>query len=155
MKNTLKFTLLTLIVSLLFSFKTKFVGYKMECISLNSDKYIEVNIWNDKYKLKYIEKQAHKESLHGLLYAGINSGKNNCGTQPPLLKNETDKLNFKKIEKKFFSKKGDWNRFVKSSSVNNEITLSTNKVYQVQISKLELVKYLIEKKIIKSLNNGF
>ncbi len=155
MKNTLKFISLLFLVLVIFSFKTKFVGYQTECVSLNSDNYIELKIWNDNYKLKYLEKQAQKESLHGLLYAGINSGKNNCGTQPPLLKNEKDKVTFKKIEKKFFSKKGDWNRFVKSSSADNEITQSTNKVFQVQISKLELVKYLIEKKIIKSLNNGF
>jgi hypothetical protein len=155
MKNKLTFITLVVFALLLTSFKTKFYGYQIECVTLNSDNYIELKIWNENYKLKYKESQAQKEAIHSILYAGITSGANNCGTQPPILKNENDKQNFKKIEKKFFSKNGVWARFVKSSKLNNEASISLNKIYQIQVSKLELTKYLIEQKIIKSLNNGF
>ena len=107
---------------------------------------------------KYNSEQARKDAIHAILFSGI-SGGNGCTTQPPIL-NKTEELeNFKTIEKSFFSKKGTWSMFTRSST--SESTLPANlgiknwKVYQVSISKNELRKYLEEQKIIKSLTNGF
>ena len=63
------------------------------------------------------------------------------------------KKTFKKIERKFFSKKGSWKLFIKSSNFINDKTPANH--YIVSISKLQLMNFLIEKKVIKSLNNGF
>jgi hypothetical protein len=66
---------------------------------------------------------------------------------------------FKKIEKGFFSSKGKWSTFTRSSAI--ETTLPVNisdkkwKVYQVSVSKDAIRKYLEENLIIKSLNTGF
>ena len=50
------------------------------------------------------------------LYSGISNG-NGCITQNPILSNLEQRNNFKKIENKFFRKKGEWNRFIKSSNI--------------------------------------
>jgi hypothetical protein len=65
---------------------------------------------------------------------------------------------FKAIQKKFFSKNGDWKMFISNSE---EFTLNINqsdkepKKYKVLVLKSELRKYLENKNVIKPLNNGF
>jgi hypothetical protein len=99
-----------------------------------------------------------KDAIHAITYSGV-SGGTGCTTQPPILNKSEEQESFKAIEKSFFSKKGKWSMFTKSSAT--ETTLPTNigrknwKVYQVTISKNELRKYLEDQKIIKSLTNGF
>ena len=63
------------------------------------------------------------------------------------------------IEKSFFSIKGKWTMFTKSSEIETSLPenlgIKNWKVYQVSVSKNALRKYLEEEKIIKSLNYGF
>jgi hypothetical protein len=66
------------------------------------------------------------------------------------LKQSADLENFKKIESNFFSKNGVWKTFVRNAS-NEQNTIG----FEVMIGKDQLRKYLEEKQIIKSLNNGF
>jgi len=114
--------------------------------------------WLCLHKNKYKPEQARRDAIHAILYSGI-SGGSSCTTQPPILKKSEEQKSFKVIEKSFFSKKGKWSMFTRSSAT--ETTLPANiaiknwKVYQVAISKNELRKFLEDQKIIKSLTNGF
>lgn len=133
-------------------------NYQTECISLENDGYITIKIWDTKKVSKYKPIQARKDAIHSILYSGI-SQVNSCSTQPPILNITEEQENFQSLQKSFFTKKGPWSRFTRSSVT--ETTLPTFlgnknwKVYQVSISKNELRKYLEDQKIIKSLNNGF
>lgn len=132
--------------------------YQTECVSLESSGYITINIWNPQKGAKYKVEQARKEGIYSILYAGV-SGDKGCATQPPILKKQEDLDNFKKMEKTFFSKKGNWSTFTRSSSKINatpeKIGDKNWKVYQITISKNELRKYLEDQQIIRPLLNAF
>ena len=152
------FWIITLSSLVLMSFRYNNPTYQTECVTLETDGYVTIKIWNTKKGAKYKPEQARKDAVHAILFSGI-SGGNGCTTQPPILNKTEENENFKSIEKSFFVKKGKWAMFTRSSA--SESTLPANlgiknwKVYQVSISKNELRKYLEEQKIIKSLNNGF
>ena len=142
----------------LFSFASNRKSYQTECISMEMDGYITLKIWDSKKGVKYTSEQSRKDAIHAILYSGI-AGSKGCTTLSPLLSRMGAQENFKNIEKSFFSKKGKWTMFTRSSEI--ETTLPENlgiknwKVYQVSVSKNELRKHLEEQKIIKALNNGF
>ena len=140
------------------SSQAKWSYYQTECVSLNTDAYVVIRIWNTKKGLKYKMENARKEAIHSILYAGI-AGGNGCSTQPALLNTPEDRTNFKTIEKRFFSKKGEWARFTRDATENSfgtkNVVSATCKIYQVSIGRKDLRKYLEEKKIIKPLNSGF
>jgi hypothetical protein len=123
-----------------------FKNYHGECIGLEYDGYVKIIMTNS--NKKYSLNQAEKEAVHLLLYSGFVGGKN-CQTQPPILRNEEQIKKFKVIESDFFSDNGNWRRFVKSNSFKNT---SQNIVF---VSRDQLINYLQEKLIIKSLNSGF
>jgi len=152
------FWVLALCGLMLFSCKYNKRTYQTECVTLETDGYFTIKIWNTKKGSNYKPEQARKDAVHSILFSGV-SGGNDCSTQLPILNKSEEQENFKSIEKSFFAKKGKWAMFTRSSAT--ESTLPTNlgiknwKVYQVSISKNELRKYLEEQKIIKSLTNGF
>lgn len=86
-----------------------------------------------------------KEAIRLLLSEGIES--KSCGNQGPLLKSSESVKAFEGIEKEFFSKKGDFQKFVTIRSSSTEII--------VEVKTKNLSEYLIEKGIIKNLSNGF
>ena len=143
---------------MLLSFTAKNRNYQTECVSLETDGYVAIKIWDTRKGAKYKPEQARKDAIHAVLYSGI-SGSNGCSTQPPVLNNTDNKEQFRNIEKSFFAKKGKWSMFTRSSAILMTMPGSIGqkkwKVYQVSISKNQLRKYLEEQKIIKSLNNGF
>jgi hypothetical protein len=143
---------------MLLSFTSNNRNYQTECVTIETDGYVIIKIWDTKKGAKYNSEQARKDAIHAILFSGI-SGGNDCTTQTPILNKTEEQENFKTIENSFFAKKGKWSMFTRSSAT--ETTLPANlgvknwKVYQVSISKNELRKYLEEQKIIKSLTNGF
>ena len=144
-------------IFILLSFKSNVKNYETECAS-SEDGQVNIKIWDAKKGAKYQPEQARQDAIHAILFSGIAGGAN-CSTQPPMLNSSDAQEKFERIEKGFFSRKGKWSMFTRSSTT--ETTLPVNlgiknwKVYQVAISKNELRKYLEEKKIIKPLNNGF
>jgi hypothetical protein len=133
-------------------------SFQIECVTIETDGYVTIKIWDTKKGAKYKPEQARKDAIYAILFSGISAG-NGCSTQPPIL-NKTEELeNFKTIEKSFFAKKGKWSMFTRSSETASTLpaNLGENnwKVYQVSISKNELRKYLENQKIIKSLTNAF
>lgn len=156
-KNLKSFTLLLLSI-LLFSFTTNRKTLQTECVSLEKQGYVTFKIWNPVKGKNYTSKQAQKDAIIAILFAGI-SGNNGCISQPPILNNSTSQDKFKTIEKKFFSAKGKWTNFTRSSAIEttmpNAIGEKSWKVYQITVSRDELQKYLQEKQIINSLNTAF
>ena len=143
---------------LLFSFTSNNINYQTECVSIDSDGYMSIKIWDTKKGINYKPEQARKDAIHSLLFSDI-SGINGCATQPPILNKIEEQDSFKSIEKSFFSSNGQWAKFTTSSATETTLPLNLGnknwKVYEVKISKNELRKYLVDLKIIKSLNNGF
>ena len=161
MKNNISqsklITTLVIFNLLCLSCKVNSVFYQTECTTSELNDYITIKIWDTKKGAQYNPEQAQKDAIHSTLYSGV-AGSNGCTTQPPILNKLEEQQNFKKIEKNFFSNKGKWTMFSRSSAT--ETTLPVNlgnknwKVYQVSVSKNELRKYLEEQKIIKPLNEG-
>jgi hypothetical protein len=152
------FWIITLSSLVLMSFRYNNPTYQTECVTLETDGYVTIKIWNTKKGAKYKPEQARKDAVHAILFSGI-SGGNGCASQPPILNKSAAQENFKTIEKSFFARKGKWSMFTRSSATETTLPVHLGvknwKVYQVSISKNELRKYLEEQKIIKSLTNGF
>jgi hypothetical protein len=140
------------------SFKQSYNNYQTECVSLEIDGYISFKIWNTKSGKSYKPEQARKDAIHAVLFAGI-AGGNGCSTQTALLVKSEEIDKFKKIEKDFFSSKGNWSKYTRSSTTITTLPINLGqknwKVYQVSVSKDALKKYLEEKSILKSINTGF
>ena len=149
---------IVIIPVVLMSFTRISTTYQTECVSIQTDGYTTIKIWDTKAGKSYKPEQSRKDAVHALLFSGI-SGSKGCTTQEPLLKKSEDIENFQKIEKAFFSKNGKWVLYTRSSSTETTLPEGIGeknwKVYQVAISKDALKKYLEEQKIIKSLNTGF
>ncbi len=159
MKN-LSFMKLLFISSSLFliSVVTNAKNYQTECVSLETAGYVTIKIWDTKKGKTYTSQQARKDAVATILFSGI-TGTNGCITQPSILNKADEQKKFKNIEKKFFSKNGNWTVFTRSSAVETTLPSSLGlknwKVYQVSISRDKLRKYLEEQKIIKALNTEF
>ena len=92
------------------------------------------------------KKKAGKEAVKLILFKGIES--KSCGVQYPLLKSDESIRKFSEIKCVFFSRKGDYQRFV-SVDGKKEDSL------EITLNRKLLAAYLKEKKIIKPLNYGF
>ena len=159
MKSKAFFSLIALFVIVVFSsFSASKSNYQIECVRISPDGYVLLKIWDLQKGANYKLEQAQIDVVSNLLYAGF-SGKNDCISQTPFLNSNEEIANFKKVEKNFFSKSGKYAFFIKGSikvSMQNNLTPNKSiKVFEIEVSKNELRKYLEEQKIIKSLNNGF
>ncbi len=149
---------LALSLVLFCSFLTNKPTYQTECVSLDTDGYYTIKIWDTKKANGYRPEDARRDAIHAILYAGI-AGVNGCSSQQPILSKIEDQEAFKRIAKAFFSNKGKWSSFTRSATTATTTPVSLGKkewkVYQVSISKSAIRKYLEDLKIIKSLNNQF
>jgi hypothetical protein len=127
---------------------TKKELYQINCVSIENEGYVKLKITNLINPLEYQIESANKDAIKAILYSGYTSTQ--CQTQKPLLRQTTDIENFKKIESNFFSNKGIWKTFIRNAT-NEQNTTG----FEIMINKDQLRKYLEEKQIIKSLNNGF
>lgn len=157
-KKIIGIILLFIWLGLTTSFAPSNRTYQTECVSLETDGYVTIKIWDTKKGAKYKPEQARQDAVNALLYSGI-AGSNGCGTQNPLLNGADEQDKFKSIEHDFFAKNGRWAMFTRSAATETTIPQNIGdknwKAYQVSVSKKELRKYLEEQKVIKSLNNGF
>jgi hypothetical protein len=150
---------LIIIVLILSSFgKNNNRNYQTECVTIETDGYVIIKIWDIKKGYKYNSEDARKDAIDAILFSGI-SGGNGCTTQLPILNKTEEQEKFNSVEKSFFSKKGKWSIFTRSSAIDTTLPVYLGvknwKVYQISIAKKELRKYLEEQKIINSLLNGF
>lgn len=156
--KVLQIIILAMSSLMLLSFAKVNRTYQTECVTIETDGYLTIKIWDTKKGKKYKPHEARKDAVNAILYSGIAAG-NGCATQPPILNKTAEQEKFKSIERSFFARKGKWILYTRSSAT--EATVPANlgvknwKVYQVSISKNELRKYLEEQKIINALNTGF
>ena len=149
-----------IIVLLIFasSCSTKKIAIQTECFSIQTSGYVTVSIWNPSRGSSYKLTDARKDAVRSILYSGL-SGSDNCQTQPKFLRAFDEEENFSKIQKEFFSKRGDWTKFTRSSSLSGPSPKSIDnpnwKVYNIEIAKQDLRVYLEKRNVIKSLTNGF
>ena len=129
--------------------------YNIECISIENQGYVKLNVLDYNNPKKLNIENASKNAIKAVLYSGYSS--TNCQTQKPILKESSEIDNFKKIESNFFSVNGKWKTFVRNSLDTNNIKTDKreNKEFVIMVNKDQLRKYLEEQKIIKSLNTGF
>jgi len=154
MSRFLTITLGILFIS--FTNPSKF-SYRAECSSLDSDGNITLKIWDTKKGKRFKTHQASINAVHCILYSGISG--NGCGNQNPLLNNEETIEKFEKENPDFFQKSGDYTKYIRSGAVVTAIPSIIGdkswKVYEVIVNKKQLEKYLTDKQIKKTLNNGF
>jgi hypothetical protein len=152
------FWIIALSSLMLLSFASNNRNYQTECVTIDTDGYLIIKIWDTKKGAKYKPEQARKDAIHAILFSGI-SGGNGCTTQPPIINKGEEQEKFKSIEEAFFARKGKWSIYTRSSATETtlpaKLGLKNWKVYQVSVSKNELRKFLEEQKIINSLNTGF
>jgi hypothetical protein len=157
-RKTFNRSIVVLLILFSCSFITNARNYQIECVSVQSEGYVTVKIWDLKKGKSYTYQQAQKDAVKSILKSGI-PGINRCSMQPPLLSNSEEQKKFKKIEKKFFSNNGKWMDFTRSStSVTSLPEIVGEKrwaVYQVSVSREALRKYLVEQNIIQALNSKF
>jgi hypothetical protein len=154
MKIIITFAFFFSIINYCPAFAQKF-NCQYECQGIK-DGSIELVVWSTKKSNKYTLQQAQKDALMAVIKTSISS--KNCQNQPPLIKEEEAISSFKSIQKKFFSKNGDWKMFVSNSEeLTSNLNQSENqpKKYKVLVLKSELRKYLESKNVTKPLNNGF
>ena len=140
------------------SCSTKKIAIQTECFSLQTSGYVSVSIWNPSKGSSYKLIDARKDAVRSLLFSGL-SGSENCQTQPKILRSIDEEENFRKIEAAFFSKRGDWSIFTRSSTLSGASPKSIEnpdwKVYTIEIAKQDLRLYLEKREVVKSLSNGF
>jgi len=158
LKKTIQLLAYPLISLVLLSFGLLKNGYQYECMSLNTDGYVILKMWNPSKGHKYKLEQARKDAIRVVLFSGI-AGTGQCSTQPPLLSNSEEMTKFNAEKKTFFTANGDWNLFTRSASSDAVVNLDQKdkkwRFYQIAVSKNELRKKLEDQNIIKKLNNGF
>ena len=85
---------LILIVTILSSFGIKSNrNYQTECVTIETDGYVTIKIWDTKEGAKYNSEQARKDAVDAILFSGISGGKG-CSTQYPI-SNKTEVLEIK------------------------------------------------------------
>jgi len=114
-KNILQALIVVMSGLMLLSFAFNKRNYQTECVTIETDGYVTIKIWDTKKGAKYKSEQARKDAIHAILYSGI-SGGNGCSTQPPILNKSEEQGNFKPIQKSFFANKGKWSMFTRSSA---------------------------------------
>ncbi len=133
-------------------------SYDLECTKVNSDGYYTVKVWIMTSKEKNANELAKKFAIRGILFKGIEAGKE-CNSQKPWIDSPTFENEKSDFFKPFFKSGGKYLNYV--SIANNsepEIIKNKNGNYVgviVSIAKDELRRDLEKEGIIKSLNSGF
>jgi len=103
--KTLLNLLLFFLTFLFFSFISNYINYQTECVSIDSDGYISIKIWETKKGINYKPGQARKDAIHSLLFSSISEA-NGCASQPPILNKIEEQESFKRIETTSFHQMG-------------------------------------------------
>ena len=139
-KSSLAFGLLFILWLILQSGIYPVKDYSFSCSELKANGVIVLVTEAQKNNTKVM-----KAAVKKILYEGFSSKA--CGNQAAILNSEIQKNEFSLIEKAFFSRHGDYKKFSSNRPEGG--------VLYAEVNASALKIYLIEKKIIKSLSNGF
>jgi hypothetical protein len=119
------------------------------CKAITGNGITHLQLTNSQLGPKYKEEVAKRDALKAILYSGVYG----CGQINALLIDAESINQFKKIEKTFFSKKGEWLKYIRQDPANNAGQSLGQHLFIVDVPLLR--RDLESKKIIKSLNHGF
>lgn len=132
---------------LLSSFKPS--KFDVRCTGIEGNGVIQLMMVNNQLGPKYKTELAKRDAVFAVLYSGADG----CGRVNPLLNNSETIEKFKKIEKSFFSKKGQWSKYTRPSTTPNKVGADGQHLITVDLPLLR--RDLENLKIIKSLTDGF
>ena len=144
-------------VALLYSFilQMEIFSYRAECISMNEEGKILLQIWDQEKGKKYKIEQAEKDAVQYILYEGFHN--NSCGYISPLLINKKAKLVFEDTHMYFFKGSGKYKKYVSSSKITEDKPSSVRdeswKVYEILVDKKSLDQHLVDTEIKEKLDN--
>lgn len=124
-------------------------SFEVICKNITGNGIIQLQLTNSQLGPKYKEEIAKRDALKSILYSGVNG----CGQINSLLRDAESIKQFKKIEKSFFSKKGEWLKYTRQDPGNNAGQSTGQYIIVVDVPLLR--RDLESKNIIKSLNHGF
>ena len=81
--NFRKHSSITLLFLICCSFYSNNYTYQTECVSLDTDGYYTIKMWDTKKGDNYRQVDARKDAIHAILYSGI-AGANGCSLQKPI-----------------------------------------------------------------------
>ena len=74
--------MIIILASAMLSFSDKLKTYQVECVTIETDGYVVLKLWDVKKGGKYKFEQARKDAVHFILFSGVSSI-NGCFNQPP------------------------------------------------------------------------
>jgi hypothetical protein len=137
------------ILSLFFLTSFRPSSFEVLCKAITGNGITQLQLSNSQLGSKYKEEMAKKDALKAILYSGVNG----CGRLNALLRDSESLSQFKKIEKSFFSKKGEWLKYTRQDPGNNAGQSIGQYIIVVDVPMLR--RDLESKNIIKALNHGF
>jgi hypothetical protein len=136
-----------LCVFILTSFRP--TNFEVLCKAITGNGITHLQLTNSQLGPKYQEQVAKRDALKAILYSGVNG----CGQINALLIDAESIKQFKRIEKSFFSKKGEWLKYTRQDPGNNAGQSIGQYIIVVDVPMLR--RDLESKNIIKALNHGF
>ena len=136
---------------------TEHFRYEIECAGNGVQGTYLVKVWSYSKKKDVAAEQCKKNAVHGVIFKGY-AGGNGCVSQRPLVTKPGAEEENKEYFDLFFSDKGDYYKYVSSTSAAPEI-VKVGKEYKVgvvvSVHKDELRKALEAAGIVRGLNSGF
>ena len=123
--------------------------YEVTCRGIEANGLIELMVGNSQLGSKYKIELAKRDALYTVLYTGASG----CGKVNHLLNSTESIQKFKKIEKKFFSKNGEWSKYTRQSTTPTTIGAVGQYVIVVDLPLLR--RDFENLNIIKSMTDGF
>ena len=153
MKKYLKILFLSFSFIVFFGCKTPAASvagnyiYQTECLGNKLDGTIILKAWGSGKNKTEATKQAKKNAISSVLFAGIIEGKSGCESQPLLTEANVQKKNGSYFNL-FFSDKGDYSNFISTENSKNkaEVKAGRNRItigIVVTVLKSELRKKMI------------
>lgn len=135
---------------------SSYYSYEIECVAKNLDGSLVVKTWGSGINIESAVLNARTKVIDDIIFKGIKKGALNCNTDP-LVSNPNLKEEHKSFFEKFYSKRGNFGKFVSRPDANwysnlkkDKIKFSVQKSYELltTIDVVGLKEYLSENKII-------
>lgn len=135
---------------------SSYYNYEIECINKNLDGSVVVKTWGSGINLDEAVLNARRKAIDDVIFKGIKKGKLNCNSDP-ILSNPNAKIENAAFFEDFYSKTGNFGKFVSrpdntwyTNLVKYKVKFSVQKSYELltTIDIVGLKEYLSSNKII-------
>ena len=129
-----------------------YVSYETQCIDIDSDGNQTLRVWGNGVNKSDAIESAKKKALEDVIFKGIRSGCHESAVRP-LIYEVNAQEKYESYFTKFFSKKGDFKKYVEFSKRNDYTEASgtnqKNVAVLVVVKRNELKQKLIQDGILK------